>query len=120
MDTINGRFTIHIDGKLVSNDLGGDEPPIHAKLGSDPATFTLSNGVLECGDCYLGRWAIEDRSLLPKRVYWFKKSQFDRHQIQPTTAVPDGDSYQLRLGGLPLKARDGHVYVDMMEVKVEV
>lgn len=99
MDTIDGSFTIHVNGKLVSNDLQDNEPMTQEIFGSDPAIFTLTGGVLECGDRFLGRSINEDNSLLPKRVCWFKKSHFDRAAIRFTGAWPEGNSYKLQLGG---------------------
>lgn len=100
MDTINGSFTIQINGEPVTSVEENGEPQIHASVGSEPAVFTLTDGLLEFGEWRLGRLHIEDRSLSPKRVNWFKKGTIPPDMIQPSDAEPVGDSYDLTLGGM--------------------
>ncbi|KAJ5677921.1 uncharacterized protein N7477_003554 [Penicillium maclennaniae] len=100
MESLDRPFTIQIDDEYVTRVEDDSEYPTHASVGSEPAVFTLKNSVLECDGWYLGRHVIEDRSLMPKRILWFKVGEQDPGIIQPTLAEPEGDSYKLVLGGM--------------------
>ena len=55
METLSKPFTIQINDKYVTP-VGSDaENGVQAKLGSEPATFTLKDGRLVSGDWVLGR-----------------------------------------------------------------
>lgn len=91
-------FTITVDGKPVGNP-EGDEDRIQAKAGSQPAVFSLREGRLQSGNWFLGRSAIEDLSLMPKRVYWFKVGSGQDDAIRRVDARPNRGSYELQFEG---------------------
>ncbi|KAJ5679116.1 hypothetical protein N7462_007360 [Penicillium macrosclerotiorum] len=99
MDSIEGRFTIMVNGLAVTTAEDNADPKVHAAVGRDPAIFTLTRGRLESGDWILGRSLIEDRSLLPKGIYWFKKTSTDVELVQQSTAIPEAGSYKLMFAG---------------------
>jgi hypothetical protein len=97
MDNLDFSFTIEIDGTpiaKVSND--NKDSRVQAKTGSDAAVLTLKNGRLQSGDWILGRSTSEDRSLLPKQVFWFKASDGADSSVQPVAAHQDGESHELK------------------------
>lgn len=99
MEKVNGSFTIQINDQPVCLVEDSSEPRIHASLGTSPAVFSLIDGRLESGDWILGRFLVEDRSLNPKKVFWFKKQDTDLKLVQKTLAVPNGDSLVLVFAG---------------------
>lgn len=99
MDNFEGDFIIEVNYQPISKVEENGEPQVHASLGPDPAVFKLVDGRLESGNWVLGRSLIEDRSLLPKRVFWFDKQQTDMGSVQKTTAVPQDGSYTLEFAG---------------------
>lgn len=102
MGSIEGSFTIAVNGQPVTKPEDNGDERIHAKTGgSEPAVFVLKDHHLESDDWYLGRFVIEDRSLMPKRVYWFKKRQTSIDQVQTTHAEKRGEGeYRLLIGGM--------------------
>jgi hypothetical protein len=97
MDSLDFPFTVEIDRTpiaKVSND--NKDSRVQAKTGSDAAVFTLKNSRLQCGDWILGRSTSEDRSLLPKQVFWFKASDDADPSVQPVAAHQDGESHELK------------------------
>ncbi|KAJ3546157.1 hypothetical protein NM208_g2141 [Fusarium decemcellulare] len=114
MESIDGSFTIRVDGKNISHPSGGShEPRIPAQPGSEPAVFNLRNCHLESGDWVLGRFQVEDLSLRPKHVYWFKKDQ--AHGVQPVFAVPNGSSFDLKFAGASLAIIDDKLYSPLLD-----
>lgn len=101
MENIEGKFTIQVDGQSIGEVEDIDEPQVQASLEQSrtPAIFTLSDGRLETGNWILGRGLIEDRSLLPKKMFWFSKQHSDLGLIHKTLAAPKGDSYELKFPG---------------------
>lgn len=99
METIEGSFIIEVNNQPIKVAEKSGEPQIHASLGPNPAIFTLVDGRLESEGWILGRYLVEDRSLLPKRVFWFDMQHAKQDLIQKTLAVPDGDSYVLEFAG---------------------
>lgn len=100
MESLKGQFTIQVDSQSVSMPENINESRVHASLGpTTPAVFTLVDGYLKSGGWTLGRALLEDRSLLPKKLYWFDEQQSDLGSIQKTRAVPEGDSYVLEFAG---------------------
>ncbi|KAJ5995603.1 hypothetical protein N7481_002580 [Penicillium waksmanii] len=124
MESIEGEFVIEIDNQSVGLPENNGESRVHASLGpTSPAVFTLVDGYLKSSGWILGRSLVEDRSLLPKRVFWFDEQKSDLGLIQKTRAVSDGDSYVLEFAGAPLIAPDGYLLADLMrdeqqEVKI--
>ena len=114
MNSIAGQFKITVNGQPVANVVENGEDQIHALLGPDAAIFTLVSGRLQCGDWYLARSLIEDRSLLPKRVYWFRKEHINVDLIHLVSAQQDGDSHSLLFAGMSC---EGHVYKCRKEKK---
>jgi hypothetical protein len=114
MDSLDSPFTIEINGSPISKTPENAEEPIQAKVGSDAAIFTLKNGLLQCGDWVLGRAVTENRSMLPKKVLWFKGSTSEG-KVQPVTAKEDGGSHQVLFAGVPLTETDGAVFADLLQ-----
>lgn len=100
MESIEGKFIIEVDGQPVAMPENSDEPRIHASLGpTSPAVFTLVDGYLKSRGWILGRALVEDRSLLPKKIFWFNEQESDLGLIQKTRAVSDGNSFVLGFAG---------------------
>lgn len=97
MESLPRPFTITVDGQKVAPPVENGDDRIHATTGNDAAIFTLNDCHLQSNGWFLGRFQVEDRSLLPKRVYWFKAGQED--SIQPVFAVEEGDSVVLKFAG---------------------
>ncbi|KAJ5281874.1 hypothetical protein N7478_007246 [Penicillium angulare] len=115
MTSIEGAFTIKVDGQTVSNAEDNGEGKIQASFGSEPATFTLIDGRLESNGCYLSRALVEDRSLLPKRVYWFRKEEGNASAIHVVTAKPNGTTCSLLFSGAPLMSSNNLLFADLMQ-----
>lgn len=97
MESLTRPFTITVDGQKVAPPVENGDGRIHAATGNDAAVFTLNDCHLHSNGWFLGRFQVEDRSLLPKRIYWFKAGQED--SIQPVFAVEEGDSVVLKFTG---------------------
>jgi hypothetical protein len=95
MDSIPSPFTIEIDGKPLAKIDEGAEDGSQAKLGQEPAIFSLKNSRLQCGDWIVGRNTIENRSYLPKKVSWYKANAENQKKVQIVTAKKEGGLYQL-------------------------
>jgi hypothetical protein len=114
MDSLDSPFTIEIDGKPVARISDSDQSRTQAKIaaGTDAAVFTLQDGNLQCGGWMLGRNKTEDRSLLPKKVLWFKidvngERADTKDQVLPVAAEKDGDSYKLKFNGMHVVVEQG-------------
>ncbi|KAJ5741748.1 hypothetical protein N7533_011157 [Penicillium manginii] len=108
MESLKGQFTIQVDSQSVSMPENINESRVHASLGpTTPAVFTLVDGYLKSGGWILGRALLEDRSLLPKKIYWFDEQQSDLGSIQKTRAVPEETR-------APLIAPNGLLLADLM------
>jgi hypothetical protein len=120
MDTIDRPFLIELNGKPIVKvvDNGGDERPHARTVGNEPAVFTLRSGELQHEEWLMGRWTVEDRSINPKRVLWFRSGE--RNAVQPVSAVPEGDSIQLQFRGRPLMAAEDRVFVQLMDLRGNV
>lgn len=97
--SIQGPFKILVNNQAVAPVSDNGEDQIQATLGPDAAIFTLMNGRLECNGWYLSRGLIEDRSLLPKRVFWFRKGVIDGDITHRVSAEANGGSYKLWISG---------------------
>ena len=96
MDGLDASFTVEIHGAPIAK-VGDDaEDRSQAETGSEAAVFTLSGGRLRSGDWILGRSTTENRSFLPKPVFWFKASGGSEGSVRAVTAHRDGDAYQLK------------------------
>ena len=95
MDSIPSHFTIEIDGKPIAKVDGGAEDHTEAKLGEEPAIFSLKDSRLQCGDRIMGRNLAENRSFGPKPVSWYKANAENEKRVQAVTAKKEGDAYQL-------------------------
>ncbi|KAI4928103.1 uncharacterized protein J4E92_005585 [Alternaria infectoria] len=112
MDNLPAPFTIEIDGSPIAKVDGNAEDKTHAKTGTDAAVFELKGSRLQCDGHILGRAMVEDRSFLPKQVWWFKAdTDVPVHKV---TASQDGDSYQLKFSNAPLMVDDGGVFADLL------
>ncbi|KAJ4177524.1 hypothetical protein NW767_010148 [Fusarium falciforme] len=121
MNSLPRPFTITVDGQKVAPPVENGDDRIHATTGNDAAVFTLNDCHLKSNGWFLGRYQVEDRSLLPKRVYWFQAGQEDR--IQPVFAVEEGDSVVLKFGGSPLVAIESLLFATLLDEpkqKVEI
>lgn len=95
MDSLPSPFTIEIDGKPIAQIKDSAEDKTQAILGSEAAVFNLKDGKLVSGQWLLARNLTEDRSLLPKKVAWYKKNVENEGIIKPVSAKKEGDSYEL-------------------------
>lgn len=95
MDSLASPFTIEIDGRPIAQVKESAEDKTQAQLGSEAAVFSLKNGKLVSGQWLLARNLTEDRSLLPKKVAWYKKNAENEGIIKPVCAKKEGDSYKL-------------------------
>ncbi|KAH7089435.1 hypothetical protein FB567DRAFT_590252 [Paraphoma chrysanthemicola] len=117
MDSLDSPFTIEINGKPVARVGDGASTKTQATIdaGADAAVLTLKDGQLQSGDWLLGRNTTEDRSMRPKKIYWFKKGEEDRmSQPQPVAAEKEGDTYKLTFRGAPLTEEEGNVFADIL------
>ncbi|KAJ5827645.1 hypothetical protein N7447_004408 [Penicillium robsamsonii] len=112
--TTIGPFIIQVKGRPVTKPEADYESRTQASVGSDPAIFTWIDGRLECGEWFLGRFHIEDRSLIPKAVYWFKKEDTNPNAVQHTMVHDDEGSYTLRMSGAPLNEHRGKVHAALI------
>ncbi|KAL4731596.1 hypothetical protein ACLX1H_000571 [Fusarium chlamydosporum] len=126
-DALPRRFSISIDGKPVAMPKGQIEEQTQAQavgFGNDdgPAIFEIQDEHLVSGPFVMGRFFVEDRSLMPKRVSWFNRERMD--QVQPVHVEfgEKGPEIKLRDGGWAY--RDGQVISpllpDMMSQNVEI
>ncbi|KAJ5113048.1 hypothetical protein N7456_001582 [Penicillium angulare] len=115
MTSIEGAFTIKVDDQTVSRAEDSGEDKFQASFGPEPATFTLTDGRLESNGWYLSRALVEDRSLLPKRVYWFRKGDANANAIHVVTAKPNGATCSLLFSGAPLMSSNNLLYADLMQ-----
>jgi hypothetical protein len=101
MDTLPSPFSISINDKPVAKISDSDSSRTQAKVesGAEAAVFELKNGRLGCGGWMLGRNLTEDRSMLPKKVMWFKMAEEEERTVQKVEAEKEGDGYVLRFGG---------------------
>jgi hypothetical protein len=102
MDSLPSPFSIEVNGKPIAKIGDSEASKTQAKVeaGAEAAVFELKNGRLGCGGWMLGRNLTEDRSMLPKKVMWFKMSEDEERSIQPVAAEKEGGSYVLRFGGM--------------------
>ena len=98
MDSLPKPFTIEVNGKPISMVDDIPDGREHAKVGSEPAVFELKNKRLQCDGHILARSLVEDRSLLPKRVYWFPADSSE--QTHDVTASKDGEEYRLHFSSM--------------------
>ncbi|KAJ6089467.1 hypothetical protein N7467_004683 [Penicillium canescens] len=113
MANLPSSFIITLDGTPIAKN---DEGQIsHAETdGSNPAVFTLNDGLLESDGWYLGRSLSEDRGLLPKRVFWHMKGSED--SIQKTTIDEDENGeLVIKNGGAVLVLHDGKVFGELLQ-----
>lgn len=97
MESLPKSFTITVDGQKVAPPVENGDDQIHATTGNDAAVFTLNDGHLHSNGWLLGRYVVEDRSLLPKRVCWFRAGQ--DNVIQPVHTKEEEGSVVLKFGG---------------------
>jgi hypothetical protein len=94
------RFIIFVDGRPVVSpeSQASEEEYFQAEAGGldsgpPPAVFEVQGGhrglQLVSGEYALGRYQIEDRSLMPKRVGWCRKNQSE--MLQPIE-IRDGNT----------------------------
>jgi hypothetical protein len=107
MDSLDAPFTIEINGKPIARISDSEQSRTQAKVGpgSDAAVFKLHEGSLQCGGWVLGRNKTEDRSLLPKKVMWFKidvdgEQADSKDQTLPIAFEKSGDSYKPKFNGV--------------------
>ncbi|KAH3971990.1 hypothetical protein HBH51_105280 [Parastagonospora nodorum] len=119
MHTLPTPFTIEINGLPIAPPTAGADSPPQATLGTadNAAKFSLKDGVLECEGWMLGRNKTEDRSLLPKKVAWFRVGETEREQVHPVAVEKsgDGEEYKPMFHGAHLQEQDGSVFANLME-----
>ncbi|KAF4974099.1 hypothetical protein FZEAL_8972 [Fusarium zealandicum] len=57
---------------------------------------------------------VEDLTLLPKRVYWFKKGSGEEQAVRPVNAEQFGGAYKLNFTGASLAFIDGHLFAPLL------
>lgn len=102
MQSLSAPFTIEVNGKSICSVGVSTEDYTQAKVGTDAAIFTLNDSRLQSGEWVLGRNTTEDRSMLPKKIFWFKAGSDIGKAVQPVTAYRNGESYQIRFAGMHL------------------
>ncbi|EDU44172.1 hypothetical protein PtrSN002B_003807 [Pyrenophora tritici-repentis] len=113
MDTIPKPFTIEIAGKPITKIDAIPEGREQAKIGSEPAVFELKDKRLQCDGHILARALLEDRSLAPKRVYWYPADTDEK--TQDVTATKDGEEYRLHFASCPLTTNEEGVFAEMLD-----
>lgn len=114
MHSLDSPFTIELNGSPIANVGNNAEDKTQAKIGSEAAVFTLKDGRLQHGDWVLGRNRTENRSMLPKEVYWFKSDADVEKKVGPVAAHKDGDSIQLKFGEAPLMLQEDSIFTDLL------
>ncbi|KAF2622928.1 hypothetical protein BU25DRAFT_480051 [Macroventuria anomochaeta] len=114
MDSLDSPFTIELNGSPIANIGSNAGDKTQARTGPDAAVFILKDGRLQYGDWVLGRSKTENRSMLPKEVYWFKSGTDDDKKAKPVAAHQDGDSIQLKFGGSSLMLEDDKIFTDLL------
>ncbi|RYN99354.1 hypothetical protein AA0120_g1610 [Alternaria tenuissima] len=117
MDSLPSTFIIEIDGRPISK-VNGPMDEWDGQLcklvedGSEPAVFELRESRLMSNGHILTRHFVEDLSLMPKRVLWFKPdNRYNEHRV---VAEKNGDDYSLTISGGTLMVRDGIVVADIL------
>ncbi|KAF2221280.1 hypothetical protein BDZ85DRAFT_15039 [Elsinoe ampelina] len=100
MDTLASPFTISVEGKPIADVGESTLDTVQAKIGSKPATFSLKNGWIHSGDWVLGRATRENRSLLPKQVFWFKTSPDVQSRVQPVQVRHKDGRYEISFSSM--------------------
>lgn len=114
MDSLDKPFTIELNGSPIANVGSNAADKTQAKTGSGAAVFTLEHGFLKQGDWVLGRNLTENRSMLPKEVYWFKSGSDNDKRVKPVAAHQDGDSVQLKFEGCSLMLENDQIFADLL------
>jgi hypothetical protein len=114
MDSLDTPFTIELNGSPIANVGNNAEDKTQAKCGSEAAVFTLKDGHLQHGEWVLGRNKTENRSMLPKEVYWFRDGEDVDKRVKPVAAHKDGDAIQLKFGGSFLMLEDDKIFTDLL------
>ncbi|KAF2756539.1 hypothetical protein EJ05DRAFT_539478 [Pseudovirgaria hyperparasitica] len=114
LDSISTPFTIQVNGAPIAAITDDAENETQVSVGPKPAVFTLHNGRLQSGKWLLGRSATEDRSLLPKKVLWFKPGVTNSAGILPVTAHQDEKSYLLKFSNGCLVEQNGKIFAALM------
>ncbi|KZM26921.1 hypothetical protein ST47_g1931 [Ascochyta rabiei] len=114
MDSLDTPFIIELNGSPIASVGNSVEDRIQAKIGSEAAVFTLQDGRLRQGDWILGRNSTENRSMLPKEIYWFKSSADGEKKVSPVAAHQDGDSILLKFNGSSLMLDDDRIFADLL------
>ncbi|USP77424.1 hypothetical protein yc1106_04698 [Curvularia clavata] len=112
MDSLPAPFTVEIDGHPVAKPQADTQDRTHAKTGSEPAVFELKDKRLQSNGHVLARALAENRSLMPKMVFWFKADTAT--PIHDVVATKDGESYKLEFSGAGLMTQDDGVFADIM------
>ena len=114
MDSLDTPFTIELNGSPIANVGSNAEDKTQAKCGSEAAVFTLKDGHLQHDGWVLGRNKTENRSMLPKEVYWFKAGDDVDKRVKPVAAHKDGDAIQLKFEGRSLMLEDDKIFADLL------
>jgi hypothetical protein len=114
MDSLDTPFTVELNGSPIAIVGSNAEDKTQAKCGSEAAVFTLKDGYLQHGQWVLGRNKTENRSMLPKEVYWFKAGEDIDKRVKPVVAHKDGDAIQLKFEGSSLMLEDDKIFSDLL------
>lgn len=108
--SLPSRFSIYIDGRPVAIPQEPQEnhhPIFDAQAGNPgagtpPAVFEVQEGQggiqLVSGSYALGRFQVEDMSLMPKRVGWCKRDE--AQMLQPIHVRNEGNGPELSFSGM--------------------
>ncbi|KAG9190305.1 hypothetical protein G6011_08393 [Alternaria panax] len=124
MDSLPRPFTIEVDGKPIAKVNGPlDEESYdgqtckHAKTGSEPAIFELKQYRLISDGLVLSRELVEDLTLKPKRVYWFRADTYPVHHR--VIAGKDGNNFSLQMSGSTLMADGDTVFACLLREQAQ-
>ncbi|WZH49730.1 uncharacterized protein QYS62_010937 [Fusarium acuminatum] len=118
------RFIIFVDGRPVVSpeSQASEEEYFQAEAGGldsgpPPAVFEVQGGhrglQLVSGEYALGRYQIEDRSLMPKRVGWCRKNQSE--MLQPIEIRDGNTGPELSFSGAKLAIINDKLFAPLME-----
>lgn len=141
MADLPNSFTITIGDIPIAFNTDPESETTRAEANANnPAVFSFNakQGLLQSGAYYLSRILTEDRTMLPKAVFWCKREECPEEMSHKTTIEKQNGEYLLRSGSMysilvnlnfvdvwegptltrvytdaPLTIINGHVYGDL-------
>jgi hypothetical protein len=101
MSSLEKPFTVEIGGVPIVKLTDQVQERTQARVSNSgvAAVFTLKDSRLSSDGHILSRYTVENRSFMPKEVFWFPNGD-DATQSQAVSVEKSGDSYKLRFGGM--------------------